>query len=174
MRRYDMNRVLVATAAAALLAGCSGNHEDLHAYIDDVKARKGGRIEPLPDIRPAPTYLYVAGERRSPFAPDSPQRRVSDNPSAVQGPDFDRPREYLEEFPLDTLRMVGTLERNGGRFGLVQTNDGLIHRVSVNNHLGQNFGRVISIDDSQIALIEIVADGLGGYLERPAAIGLSN
>ena len=174
MRRKELNRVLLAAAVATLLAGCSGGHDDLRSYIDTIKAKPGGRIEPLPEIRPAPTFDYVAGERRSPFMPDSPQRRVSDNPAAVQGPDFNRPREYLEDFPLDTLRMVGTLERNARQYGLVQTNDGLIHRVSVGNHLGQNFGRIISINESQIALIEIVPDGLGGYLERPAAIGLSN
>ena len=70
--------------------------------------------------------------------------------------------------------MVGTLANGRGSFGLVQTSDGLVHRVSVGNHMGQNFGRVISISDSEIQLVEIISDGLGGYLERPAAIGLAD
>jgi type IV pilus assembly protein PilP len=85
-----------------------------------------------------------------------------------------RPREYLEQFPLDTLKMVGTLRLRGGNYGLVQTKDGLIHRVLPGNHLGQNDGRVMGVTDAKITLIEIVPDGLGGYLERPAALALAD
>lgn len=165
---------LAAAAVAAALSGCAGGNADLRAYIDGIKARPGGRIEPLPQIRPAPTFTYVAGDRRSPFMPDVPQQRVSDNPNAVQGPDPSRPREFLERFSLDTLRMVGTLEQNEAQFGLVQDADGLIHRVSIGDYMGQNYGRILSISDNQITLVEIVPDGLGGYLERPAAVALSN
>ena len=103
--------------------------------------------------------------------PDAPQRRVSNDPNAVDGPDRNRPREFLEQFPLDTLRMVGTLADRRASFGLVQTTDGLVHRVAVGNHMGQNYGRIVAISDSEIQLVEIISDGLGGYLERPAAIG---
>ena len=75
---------------------------------------------------------------------------------------------------LDTLRMVGTLSDRRANFGLVQTADGLVHRVTVGNHMGQNFGRVVAVSDSQIQLVEIISDGVGGYLERPAAIALAN
>ena len=84
------------------------------------------------------------------------------------------PREFLEQFPLDTLEMVGTLADRRASFGLVQTKDGLVHRVAVGNHMGQNFGRIVAISDSEIQLVEIISDGLGGYLERPAAIGLAD
>jgi type IV pilus assembly protein PilP len=169
-------RWLLAAALIALLGACGSGTRDLEEYIDTVKARPGGRIEALPEIRPAPTFVYSPGSRRSPFVPDTPQQRVSDDPNAVQGPDPDRPREFLEQFPLDTLRMVGTLSMGvqGGSFGLVQTSDGLIHRVSVGNHMGQNYGRILSISDSEIELVEIIPDGLGGFLERPAGIGLSD
>jgi type IV pilus assembly protein PilP len=92
----------------------------------------------------------------------------------VTGPDPNRPREFLEQFPLDTLRMVGTLELDSGAFGLVQTSDGLVHRVRVGNHLGQNYGRITAVSDAEIQLVEIISDGLGGYLERPSAVGLSD
>ena len=85
-----------------------------------------------------------------------------------------RPREYLEQFPLDTMKMVGTLRLGGGDYGLVQTRDGLIHRVLPGNHLGQNDGRVMTVSDSRITVIEIIPDGLGGYLERPAALALAD
>jgi type IV pilus assembly protein PilP len=83
-----------------------------------------------------------------------------------------RKREYLEGFPLDTFRMVGTLFKDGQLYGLVQTSDKLIHRVVVGNYVGQNDGRIISITESAIQLLEIVPDGLGGYTERAATIGL--
>jgi type IV pilus assembly protein PilP len=169
-----LTRWLVAAAVAAALSACGRGTDDLRSYIDEVKARPGGRIDPLPQVRPAPTFAYVPGSRRSPFVPDTPQRRLSNDPNAIAGPDTNRPREFLEQFPLDTLRMVGTLADRRGGFGLVQTADGLVHRVTVGNHLGQNYGRIVSITDSQIQLVEIIPDGLGGYLERPAAIALAD
>jgi type IV pilus assembly protein PilP len=165
----------VATVVASVgLSACGGANDDLRAYIDEVKARPGGRIEPLPQVQPAPTFVYEAGARRSPFMPETPQRGPSDDPNAVEGPDRNRPREELEKFPLDTLRMVGTLSNGSSSFGLVQTTDGLVWRVTVGNHMGQNFGRIVSISDSEIQLVEIISDGLGGYLERPAAIALAD
>jgi type IV pilus assembly protein PilP len=99
---------------------------------------------------------------------------VSNNPNAVQGPDPNRPPEILEQFPLDTLSMVGTMSDQRASYGLVQTTDGLVHRVTVGDHMGQNYGRIVSITDSEIRLVEIISDGLGGYLERPAAISLTD
>jgi type IV pilus assembly protein PilP len=174
MRSALSTRWIAAAIVAASLSACGGANNDLRAYIDEVKARPGGRIDPLPPVEPAPTYVYEPGARRSPFQPDAPQRRLSHDPNAVEGPDRNRPREFLEQFPLDTLRMVGTLADRRASFGLVQTNDGLVHRVTVGNHMGQNYGRVVSISDSEIQLVEIISDGLGGYLERPAAIGLTD
>jgi type IV pilus assembly protein PilP len=173
-RSNILPRLLALAVAASSLAACGGSNSDLQAYIDEVKARPGGRIDALPQVQPAPTFAYEAGTRRSPFMPDTPQRRMSNDPNAVEGPDPNRPREFLEQFPLDTLRMVGTLSDRRASFGLVQTADGLVHRVTVGNHMGQNFGRIVAISDSGIELVEIISDGLGGYLERPAAIALAD
>jgi len=173
-RSVFSTRWLAAAVAATALSACGGANDDLREYIDEIKARPGGRIEPLPQIQPAPTFVYEPGARRSPFVPDAPQRRISNDPNAVDGPDSNRAREFLEQFPLDTLKMVGTLADRRASFGLVQTSDGLVHRVSVGNHMGQNFGRIIAISDSEIQLVEIISDGLGGYLERPAAIALAD
>ena len=170
-RSEFLTRSFAAVIAAVSLSACGGANDDLRAYIDEVKARPGGRIEPLPQVEPAPTFVYEAGTRRSPFVPDTPQRR-STGPDAI-GPDPNRPREFLEQFPLDTLRMVGTLADRRASFGLVQTADGLVHRVAIGNHLGQNYGRIVAISDSEIQLVEIISDGLGGYLERPAKIALA-
>ena len=167
-----LTRTLAALAVVSALSACGGANYDLRTYIDQVKARPGGRIEPLPPVHPAPNFVYEPGDRRSPFVPEA-QRRVNTNPNAVAGPDPNRPREFLEQFPLDTMHMVGTLANKSSSFGLVQTADGLVHRVTVGNHLGQNYGRVVAITDSEIRLVEIISDGIGGYLERPAKIALA-
>ena len=167
-------RLAALIAAAAVLSGCSSSNSDLLQYVDEVKSRPGRRIEPLPPIRPAPSFVYEPGNRRSPFVPDTPENIAASNPDAVDGPDPNRPREFLEQFPLDSLRMVGSLETARTKAGLVQGTDGLVHRVFVGNHLGQNYGRVTSISESEIELVEIIPDGLGGYIQRPASIGLSD
>jgi len=162
----------VCIAIVALLAGCSsGVDSDLRAYVDDVKARPGGRIEPLPQIRPYETFAYTADSVRSPFEPDRPN-----SPSALAGPKpvKDRSKEYLEQFPLDTLAMVGTLQNQGTTFGLVQTQDGMVHRVTPGNFVGQNDGRVVNIESAEIRLEELVPDGIGGFYKRSAEIGLSD
>jgi type IV pilus assembly protein PilP len=104
--------------------------------------------------------------------PDSPQS--AGGPSDSTRPDPDRSREFLEQFPLDTLDMVGTLELGERTYGLLQTRDGLIHRVLPGNYVGQNDGRIVAITEAEIRVVEIVSDGIGGYLERDAAIGLSD
>ncbi len=165
--------LLLAIAAAGLVA-CGGDMDDLDSYINEVKARPGGRIEPLPEITPYEMFTYVADAEglRSPFVPDTPQ--TAGPASGGTRPDPDRPAEFLESFPLDTLRMVGTMDINQTVYGLVQTTDGLIHRVVPGNYMGQNDGRVTEITESEIVLVEIISDGIGGYIERDAAIGLSD
>lgn len=166
---------LPVLAAVFGLAGCSADMDDLDRYINEIKARPGGRIEPLPEITPYEVFTYVADTEgyRSPFVPDTPQAAAG-GPGSTTRPDRDRSREFLEQFPLDTLAMVGTLELSETTYGLVQTQDGLIHRVIPGNYMGQNDGRVIAITDSEIQVVEIISDGIGGYLEREAAVSLSD
>jgi type IV pilus assembly protein PilP len=167
-----LNRILLVLLLAVVLAfsaGCSRSMSDLEEYIAEVNARPGGAIDPLPEIKTYEVVAYERADARSPFVADLPAARRDDG--GVR-PDADRKREYLEGFPLDTFRMVGTLHQGGQHFGLVQTSDKLIHRVVVGNYLGQNDGRIISITESAIQLLEIIPDGLGGYTERAASIGL--
>jgi type IV pilus assembly protein PilP len=156
------------------LAACGGDMDDLDQYINEIKARPGGRIEPLPEITPYEGFTYVADKQgmRSPFVPDTPQ--ATGPASGGTRPDPDRSREYLESFPLDTLGMVGTLYIGESMYGLVQTADGLIHRVVPGNYMGQNDGRITEITESEINLVEIISDGIGGYIERDAAISLTD
>jgi type IV pilus assembly protein PilP len=174
MASVALRKGLLLAVAAASLAACGDDMDDLDSYINEVKARPGGRIEPLPEITPYEVFNYVADVEgmRSPFVPDTPQ--AAGPAASGTRPDPNRPTEFLESFPLDTLRMVGTLDINETAYGLVQTSDGLIHRVIPGNYLGQNDGRITEISESEILLVEIISDGIGGYIERDAAIGLSD
>jgi type IV pilus assembly protein PilP len=169
-----VSKLVFAMVTGFGLTACGGNHDDLYAYIDEKKALPGGDIPALPDFVPPQKYTYVAGNRRSPFMPDAPQR----SNSGVLSPELvNRPREHLESVPLDSLRMVGTLDAptRNARYGLVQDErDGKVYRVAVGNYMGQNYGRILSITETEIRLLEVVPDRNGGYQERPAAIGLSD
>jgi type IV pilus assembly protein PilP len=164
-------RVLIATALAAslLLAGCASKDAELDRYIQKTKKQGGGTVEPLPEVKPYEGFAYAARDMRSPFMPGG---SGSSSASALR-PDSKRNREYLEQFSLDTLRMVGTLRLGGGNYALIQTKDGLVQRVLPGNYLGQNDGKVIDVAPTKITLIEIVPDGVGGYMERPASLALS-
>ncbi|MBS0365979.1 MAG: pilus assembly protein PilP [Proteobacteria bacterium] len=160
----------LAVAACVTVTACSSADDELSRFIEDTKKEPGGRVEPLPEIKPYETFVYAASELRSPFLPSSPGSGAG---LAGIRPDQKRNREFLEQYSLDTLKMVGTLRLGNNMYGLVQTKDGLVHRVSVGNHLGQAEGKVTQITPSRINLVEIVPDSLGGYMERPAALGLN-
>ena len=167
-----MNRttaILAVALATVALCGCARNMSDLDAYIAEVKARPGGRIEELPPPTPYKSYEYQPDGARSPF---EAQEQQSAGAGSGTRPDPSRPRQYLEGFPLDTMKMVGTLRLGGQLHGLVRTADGRVHRVLTGNYLGQNDGRITEIDEIEIQLIEIIPDGLGGYTERAATLGL--
>jgi type IV pilus assembly protein PilP len=162
-------RFAIALAALVAIGGCAGDNADLRARVAEVKSRPGGRIEPLPEVKPYETFAYSVADQRSPFEAGAPAAAAA--PNALR-PDPSRPREFLEQFSLDTLRMVGTLNLQGRKHGLVQTKDGLVHRVLPGNYIGQSDGRIMAVEEGKISLIEIVPDGMGGFIERPAALAL--
>ena len=173
--RVSIRNVVAIVLIAIGVTACGGNNDDLDEYINRIKAKPGGVIDPLPEIKQYAPFTYVADAEgvRSPFVPDTPQISASNSAGGVR-PDADRVREHLEGFSLDTLSMVGTLYIGETMYGLVQTNDGLIHRVVPGNYLGQNDGRITDISESEINLVEIISDGIGGFIERDAAVGLSD
>ncbi|WP_006786905.1 pilus assembly protein PilP [Thiorhodospira sibirica] len=168
---------LLAVLLILGLSGCAGDMSDLERYAREVKARPGGRIEPVPELKPYQSFVYP-GHERNPFdAGIFATRVIEDDPTApaVAGirPDQYRTREFLESFPLDTLRMVGTLTRDEDFYVLIRTPDRSIQRVSLGNYMGQNHGRITGISQTGVELMEIVPDGHGGYMERETTIALS-
>ncbi|MCE3001288.1 MAG: pilus assembly protein PilP [Xanthomonadaceae bacterium] len=158
-----------ALAACTALAGCSRGTEDLVAKIEEIKAIKGAPLEPLPVMKTFEVFEYNAQSLRDPFAAP-----VEEDATARTGPrpDQNRPKEALEAFPLDSLDMVGTLGLTTDVTGLVKDPDGVIHQIRPDNYLGQNFGRVTGIYEDRIELVELIPNGVGGWIERPASIAL--
>jgi type IV pilus assembly protein PilP len=168
--KFNKNWLLVAgvLALSSTLGGCSSKDDELERFIEETKKEPGGSVKALPELKPYETYAYESSAMRSPFMPGG-----SGGPGPLR-PDSRRNREFLEQFSLDTLRMVGTLRMADRTYGLVKTKDGLVHRVLPGNYMGQADGRVTEITPSKISVVEIVADGLGGYIERPASLALNN
>ncbi len=156
-----------------LVAGCADpGMDDLHSFVKEAKAKRPGPIPPIPEVRQTESFIYVPSGRRDPFEPErrAEEEEVAQVDSGPR-PDPNRRKEELEAYTLDTLRMVGTLEQEEVTWGLVQTNDGTIHRVREGNYMGGNHGRIIRVSDNVIELTELVPAGRG-YIEREAAVSM--
>jgi type IV pilus assembly protein PilP len=162
---------------AVMLSACSGSADvaDLKQFVDQALAKPRGRIEPIPVFKPYEYFSYSAARLRSPFelpqvVDKSLQAGLSDSNVT---PDFDRPKEQLEYYPLGQLSMVGTIrDFDQTLWALVQDADGAVTRIKKGYYMGQNHGRVIGISNNRIDLIEIVPTGLGGWIERPKTVSL--
>lgn len=168
---------VVVSSATLLLSGCGRDMQDLEIYVTEIKLRNAPGIEPLPEIKPYEKFEYQAENLRSPFdASVIAHRTPTDSGQISQSevsPDPNRSPEFLESFPLDTLRMVGTLEQNGQLWALIKTPDATVQRVAHGGYLGQNNGKIMLISDASIQLMEIVPDGFGGWREREGLVALS-
>ena len=156
------------------LSGCGSSDEfsDLDAYMNEVRLRPAGRIEPTPTFHSYPTSTYSAANLRSPF---SRQVRVDlaghQRGSRNVKPDPSRVKQYLEGFNIEQFEMVGTISNASGSFALLRGAGG-VHRLKVGDYLGRNDGRIVAISATQVDVVEIVPDGEGAWLERPRTIPL--
>ena len=158
------------------LYGCSEGTSDLEAWVADVKARPQQGVDPLPEVIPYKTFAYNKAEKRDPFDTSIFRPKIGQTApkhfSSIT-PDSNRVPEYLESFPLDTLRMVGTMQQDSHTWALIKTPDNTIQRVLTGNYLGQNNGKIISVSDDEVELAEIIPDEFGGWRERSSTIALS-
>ncbi len=167
-------RLILSSLLLASLAGCGGGSDfaDLQSYMDEVRARPKGTIEPLPKFQPYEAFTYSAASLRSPFQPPVKiDLTVRQKGNKVIKPDETRVKQFLEGFNIETFEMVGTLSNAQGTFALVKGAGG-VHRVRVGDYLGRNDGKVVGISEGKIDVIEIVPDGEGNWLERPRSLTL--
>ena len=177
-------RIMMPVVLLANLPGCvSPDITDIEQQVSEIMARPGGRIEPLPEVKPYEAYTYESGQlgRKNPFKAfyviDEPQ--ISDDAFSGKGLTREmereirnRNREELEQFELDSLRMVGTIDNDNNNWAIVLGPDGVVHRVKVGNYLGVNIGKITNIYEDRIELREIVQDSNGRWEEREAALAL--
>lgn len=168
----DERRLLAICVIGLSVSGCADDGmDDLRQFVETAHAGKQPKIEPLPEIKTQELFGYAASNLRDPF--------MAQNLKAQAGagggprPDVNRRREPLEEFPLDALKMVGTLQRGKQSWAVIQAPDGTVHRATVGNHMGQNFGAITRITEDKINLIELVQGPLGDWIERESSLALA-
>lgn len=154
---------------AATLAACGSGRGDLEKWVAEVKAKPAPPLDPLPVMQQFETFEYAAQNLRDPFS-----EAFSGAGGTGPRPDPGRRKQTLEQFPLDSLDMVGTLGRGAGVIALVMAPDKVTYRVRPGVYLGQSDGRVTAVYEDRIELVELVPDGAGGWLERPATIALED
>jgi type IV pilus assembly protein PilP len=159
--------------AFGLLAGCSSDGlEDLREFVKTAHADRKPKIEPLPEIKPYEAFAYAAADLTNPFSPANLRPQSLQAKLGGPRPDMNRRKEPLEDFPLDALKMVGTLSKDKQSWGIIQTTDGAVYRVQKGNHLGQNFGRITRVTDEKIDLVELIQGAMGEWVEREASIAI--
>lgn len=169
----NARRFIGIVIACVGIAACSGEeHSDLRQFVKDSDKLPHGNIPPLPEVKPYEPYSYTAFDLIDPFKP----RKIEPPKGAGAGslqPDLTRQREPLEGYPLENLRMVGTLEQKKQMFALVKAPDNTLFRVKTGNYVGQNFGRIVAISESTVKLKEIVQNSGGNWEEKEQALLLT-
>ena len=180
-------RLTIVVLAILGIAGCvSGDMSDLEKQVSKIMSKPGGRLEPLPEIKPYEAYVYESGklEARNPFkrfyvveqslAIEESEGPVDDGLTEEMRNEIqNRNREELEGFELDSIKMVGTLQSEDNHWGIVIDPGGVVHRVKTGNYIGLNIGKITSIEEEQIEVREIIKDNSGRYGERKALLPLT-
>lgn len=166
-----MKKLITLFVTASLVGACSGNDlTDVRRFVDNAYKDAKPRIEPAPQIKPYTGFNYTASKLDDPFSPGNLARREVTTTSGLS-PEVNRRKEPLEHYPLDSLRMVGTLSQNGD-WGVVEAPDGTVHRITEGNHMGQNFGKITNVDEHKIALMELIQDSNGRWIERNTSVSV--
>jgi type IV pilus assembly protein PilP len=160
------HRILFGALACLALVACgSEQHSDLRQFVRDSDNIPRGRIPPLPEVRPYEPFEYAAFDLLDPFVPRKiePPRSAKPDPRL---PDPNRRKGPLEAFPLENLKMVGSLSQKKEFYALIKTPDNNLYRVKAGDFMGQNFGRVIDITESSVKLKELIQDSGNDWKEE--------
>lgn len=177
MSSIKLIRTFATIALISVTAACSQDNgfADIDRFMEETRAKPRGFVEPLPEFKSYEAFTYSAADRRAPFEPpvDVQLTMLDEQPMSDIEPDLNRPKEVLENFSIQQLTMVGTLSgTSDSLFALIRDNAGGIHRVKKGNYMGQNYGRIIGVNETRVELIEIVPNGRGGWVERPRSLTL--
>lgn len=156
-----------------MLAGCGGEEfQDIRDFVKNAGADMRGKVEPPPEIKPYEPFSYDnATAIQDPFKPRKSDLKNTSHAGQNQ-PNLDRPKEELEEFPLESLKMVGYLQQANTGFAVIRTSNNKLHRVKAGNYIGMNFGQITSVTDTEIKIKEMVQDSAGDWSERESILQL--
>lgn len=168
-----VSKPLLAVSVITLTACGDGSYQDLDDFMAEIKSRPADMIKPIPVFKAYKTFAYSASALRSPFDRSVEVAGITRLQMASDvKPDSNRAKEYLEKFTLDSLSMAGTLGQDDILWTLMQDEQGGVHRVKPGNYMGRNHGRIIESTESYVSVIEIVPNGVDGWVERPRTIKL--
>jgi type IV pilus assembly protein PilP len=160
--------------AAALLAGCSADHDELRQWMDQQRREIKPNVAPLTPPKKFEAQPYQGAQAVDPFSQQKltvALKQETRQPNSLLAAEMNRRKEPLEAFPLDSMSMVGSVNRQGQPYALLRV-DALLYQVKVGDYLGQNYGRITRIGETEITLREIVQDAAGEWIERPATLQL--
>ncbi|MCG6933444.1 MAG: pilus assembly protein PilP [Gallionella sp.] len=168
-----MKLMICFAFVSLLLAGCGGDEmQDLHDFVKNSGADMRGKIEPPPAVKPYEYFAYNNSTNLpDPFKPRKPESRAGGG-TGINQPDFNRPKEALEAFPLESLKMVGYLYMNKVGYAVIRAPDQKLYRVKAGNHIGMNFGLIESVTETEVDIKETVQDSSGDWTERMSSLQL--
>ena len=174
MNCLSRSLLLLCLLGGSLGACSAGDLTHLDRFMEEKRAQPGGIIAPLPTLKAYEAFAYSATNLRSPFdRPIEVRKTTQLQAIAAIKPDESRAKEFLEQFTLDSLLMVGTLSRDKNNWTLIKDPEGGVHRVNAGNYLGRHHGKIVNMTDTSVAIVEIVSDGTAeGWVERPRTIKL--
>ena len=172
----NLNKALVLMGCTLLLAACGrgvtstpGGAPNLETWAAKIEKEPAPALDPLPVLTKFEAVAYNAEQDRDPFSP----RTMQDDAANALRPNANRPKEILEGFALDGLKMVGTIGAGSTMSGLIQAPDNVVYRVRVGEYMGQSDGRVVSVSEDRVQVLEVISNGSGGWEEREAAVVLT-
>lgn len=166
--------LLLVSVACLALAGCGGSNDELRQWMSDARKEMRPVTPKVNEPKVFEPFIYRDQNDIDPFDPtkiSNALKALASKSSSGLAPDLARRREPLEAYPLDTITMVGTLQRPNLKYALLRA-DGVIYQVKVGNYVGQNFGLVTRIDENQVTLREVVQDAAGEWVERTTTLQL--
>lgn len=163
-------RTKLAICLTLALAACGGASDDPHDFVKNAGKDLRGKVTPLPEVKPYEPFTYEALDLPDPF---KPRKLAPPKGGGGLQPDFNRPKEALESFALETLKMVGTLQQGKVMYAIVKTPENSLYRVKPGNYIGQNFGIITQVNENEIKLTEIVQDSAGDWTERNSSLALT-
>lgn len=168
-----MRAFYLAAMLAVSLTGCGGEEfQDLRDFVNNAGADMRGKVEPPPDIKPYEPFAYDnSTSLPDPFKPRKQDAR-NPNRAGQNQPDLDRPKEELEDYPLESLKMVGYLHQRNVGHAVIRSSEGKIYRVKAGNYIGLNFGQILSVSETEMKIKEMVQDSAGDWTERESSLQL--